>query len=185
MADFEKSLPLVYKAEYNNDPEMALTQVQGEEFITYKGINRKAWPTWAGWQIIDSYIKSKGSIKEASPFCNQDQNLENLVKMFYKKNFWDANSLDQIIPQHTADEIFTTSVLAGVKIAAKLAQRVIGVVDDGEIGPKTIAALNAFDASLMDKDYDDEEIKYYKSLIAANPKFAIYEKGWINRALAV
>jgi lysozyme family protein len=93
--------------------------------------------------------------------------------------------LDSIIPQHTADEIFTTSVLAGVKVAAKLAQRVIGVVDDGEIGPKTIAALNAYNASLMNKNYDDEEIKYYKSLISANPKFAIYEKGWINRAVAV
>ena len=185
MASFEKSLPLVYKAEYNNNPKLALTQVTGEDFITYKGINRKAWPAWAGWQIIDTYIKSKGSIKGASTFCNLDQTLEGLVKVFYKKNFWDTNSLDSIIPQHTADEIFTTGVLVGVKTAAKFAQRVLGLVDDGAIGPKTIAALNAYNASLMDKNYDDEEIKYYKSLIAAKPKFAIYEKGWINRAVAI
>lgn len=185
MASFEKSLPLVYKAEYNNNPKKALVQVQGEDFMTYKGINRKAWPAWKGWSLIDVYIKKFGSLSLASPLCDVDPKLEEMVKLFYKVNFWDVNSLDKVIPQDTADEIFTTGVLVGVKIAAKFAQRVIGVVDDGEIGPKTIAALNAYDARLMDKKYDDEEIKYYMSLIKAKPKFKIYEKGWKNRAVAI
>ena len=53
MADFKEGLKLVYKVEYNNDPKKALHQVKGETFITYKGINRKAWPKWEGWVIID------------------------------------------------------------------------------------------------------------------------------------
>ncbi len=185
MASYEKSLPLVYKAEYNNDPKQALAQVPGESFITYKGINRKAWPAWAGWKIIDGYITKMGSVKAASTTCNADQTLEELVHTFYKKNFWDANSLDSIIPQHTADEIFTTSVLVSPKMAAKFAQRVLGLVDDGAIGPKSIAALNTYSESLFDKQYDTTEEAYYHSLIVSNPKFAIYEKGWNNRAVAV
>ena len=185
MASFEKSLPLVYKAEYNNNPKKALVQVQGEDFMTYKGINRKAWPTWKGWSIIDVYIKKFGTLALASPLCDVDPKLEELVKTFYKVNFWDRNKLDSIIPQHTADEIFTTSVLVGVEISAKFAQRVLGLVDDGIIGPKTIEALNKFDATLFDKKYDDAEIQYYLNLIKAKPKFKIYEKGWKNRAVAI
>lgn len=185
MASYEKSLPLVYKAEYNNDPKQALAQVKGEAFITYKGINRKAWPAWDGWKIIDLHIQEKGSIKAASTICDADQVLEGMVKVFYKKNFWDANSLDSIIPQHTADEIFTTSVLVSPKMAAKFAQRVLGLVDDGAIGPKSIQALNSFSESLFDKQYDNTEEAYYHSLIVSNPKFAIYKNGWDNRAVAV
>lgn len=185
MASFEKSLPLVYKAEYNNNPKKALVQVKGEDFMTYKGINRKAWPSWKGWAIVDVYIKKFGSLVLASPLCDVDPKLEALVHSFYKTNFWDRNKLDQITNQHMADEIFSTSVLVGVEIGAKFAQRVIGVTPDGDIGPKSIAALNNYDARLFDKTYDDEEIKYYMNLIHAKPKFKIYEKGWKNRAVAI
>jgi hypothetical protein len=186
MADFKLGLSLVYKAEYNNNPKKALHQVKGEEFMTYKGINRKAWPSWAGWKLIDGHLGEPAKITEAiSVICNNDTELEALVYSFYKKNFWDKNSLDKIIPQHTADEIFTTSVLTSPSTAAKFAQKIIGVAIDGAIGPVSIKKLNEFDSSLFDKKYDQEEINHYLALIAAKPKFKIYEKGWKNRAVAV
>ena len=186
MANFLEGLKLVYKAEYNNDPKKALHQVKGEDFLTYKGINRKAWPSWEGWNIIDSYLKANGnSIAKASPICNADTKLETLVQVFYKKNFWDPNKLDILTHQHTADEIFTTGVLTHPKTAAKFAQKVIGVAIDGSFGPITIKKLNEFDWKLFDKKYDEVEVDHYMALIKANPKFKLYENGWKNRAVLV
>jgi lysozyme family protein len=185
MANFNEGLKLVYKAEYNNDPKKALHQVQGEEFMTYKGINRKAWPNWEGWKIIDKYITEHKVLSKASPFCDADPELEKLTQIFYKKYFWNPNKLDQLTYQHTADEIFTTGVLTHPKTAAKFAQKVVGLAIDGVIGPVSIKKLNEFDWKLFDKKYDEAEINHYMDLIKANSKFKQYEKGWKNRAVAI
>lgn len=185
MADFKEGLKLVYKAEYENNPKKALHQVKGETFITYKGINRKAWPNWEGWAIIDKYIKEQGTIAKASPLCNSDSVLEAMVQKFYKTNFWNPNKLDQLIHQHTADEIFTTGILTHPKTAAKFAQTVVGLAVDGSIGPISIKKLNEYSWELFDKQYDQVEIGHYMDLIKANAKFKMYEKGWKNRAVAI
>jgi hypothetical protein len=186
MADFKTSLALIYKVEYNNNPKKALHQVKGEDFITYKGINRKAWPNWAGWKIIDTYLNGAPKVTEAiSVQCNNDSELEEMVLQFYRVNFWNKNSLDKINSQHIADEIFVSSVLTHPRTAAKFAQKVIGVPVDGAIGPITIKKLNEYDVALFDKKYDQEEINHYVELIAQKPKFKIYEKGWKNRAVIV
>lgn len=51
---------------------------------TYRGIARKFHPTWSGWKFIDAK-KAKGAIKYKTIFLE----LEEPVKSFYKRNFWD------------------------------------------------------------------------------------------------
>ena len=88
---------------------------------------------------------------------------------FYKKNYWDSINLNYIESQKVCDEMFMFGVNCGIKQAVKLAQRVVGVADDGVIGNQTIQAINNYDESDFDREFDIEEMKYYDSIIQKNP----------------
>ena len=107
------------------------------------------------------------------------------VKMFYKKNFWDRMRLDEITDQHKANEMFVFGVNAGCGRSVRLAQLVVGTVADGLIGPNTIAAINSYDVDEFDREFDEEEIKYYEAIVRNNPEKKIFLNGWKNRAKAV
>ena len=63
-----------------------------------------------------------------------------------------------------------------------MAQRLIGVEDDGIVGNGTITALNAFDERVFDEEYDLLEQAYYMNLISRHPELEVNEKGWIRRS---
>lgn len=52
MSDINKALVFVFKLEYNNNPDKALEQVQGEDFLTYKGLQERDDTDFAGWKKI-------------------------------------------------------------------------------------------------------------------------------------
>lgn len=186
MADFNTALPVLFTLEFSNNPKLALEQVPGEDFITWCGITRRDEGDFPGWSIIDQYItKYNGITKDCSAEAYSNKDLLAMTAKFYKAKYWDIAKLDEIVSQHTAEEIFTTGVLCGVKIGIKLAQKVAGVTDDGVMGPKSIAAINSCDVSFFDKAFDDAEITRYKMLVEKNPKFQMYLKGWTNRAYLV
>ena len=55
---------------------------------------------------------------------------------------------------------------------------------DGIVGPKTIAAINRMDTELFIAQYTIARIKHYLDLANSDPKrYAIYLRGWLNRAM--
>lgn len=50
----------------------------------YIGINRKEFPKWEGWKIINKYKESGVDIKEI-----QDERLDTLVRNFYYLKYLD------------------------------------------------------------------------------------------------
>lgn len=50
----------------------------------YIGINRKEYPKWAGWKIINNYKEQNIDVKDIV-----DEQLETLVKNFYYLKFLD------------------------------------------------------------------------------------------------
>jgi len=137
-----------------------------EQAETYAGIYRKAHPEWEGWRYID-----KG---EMPPF--------ELVEKFYYENFY--KPFEGIESEKIKDILFETAVNVGVKQAVKLAQRVLGVKTDGILGPKTLSALNSVNPEEFIKDFTLARIAFYTALANKNPKrYALYLRGWINRAL--
>lgn len=185
MADFDKSFKKVLMMEFS-DKKNALHKNQGENGLTYMGIYQSAYPNWIGWSQIETILKKhNGDIKKASIECYDDTVLYSAVGMFYDKEFYSKMKLNYINSQKIVDEMFCGGVNYGVKIAIKLAQRVIGVLDDGMIGQQTIKALNSFNDVIFDVEFDKLEIKHYESLVAKNPNFERFIKGWRNRALAV
>lgn len=100
---------------------------------TYRGIARNFHPTWPGWAFVD---QQPDPIPRGTIFPE----LEPAVHAFYREHFWDAIHGDDLLPR-TAIALFDWAVNSGEGSPAKFVQRLVGAKVDGDIGPKTIAAL--------------------------------------------
>lgn len=160
MAIFELAIDKTLKWEggYSNDPDD-----NGGE--TYRGISRVHNPNWDGWAEIDA-IEDK---EEGDIFPQ----LEDNVRAYYKKHYWDKIRLNEIADQRTAGFLFDFYVHSGAN-AVKQAQHVAGTTVDGIMGHLTRTAINKkqgmFDLLKV------KRIAYLRSL--NKPK---YINGWLNR----
>lgn len=184
MASINEAWKKVVSLEFNS-PSNALHFNPGEKGYTFMGIYQFAHPHWLGWNTVLATIKRTGSLAEASKILYNDGVLIELVKAFYKTEFWDKMKLDLVDSQHTAEEIMVLGVNAGIGIAIKTAQSVVGATVDGDIGPNTLKKLNEFDPIVFDNEFDKAEIKHYEHLVSINPNFTKFINGWKNRAVAV
>ena len=133
---------------------------------TYAGIARNKNPQWGGWAFIDA--------KETPP--------TELVREFYKANFWDRIKGDELNPA-IAQSIFNFAVNAGVSVAVKLAQIVAKTAPDGVIGAKTITALNGMSEDLFIAHYALAKIARYRDIVQRDRTQIKFMLGWLNRAL--
>lgn len=103
---------------------------------TYAGVARNMWPKWEGWKIVDKYkpLKHNQKIK--------DVELESMVKLFYKRNFWDKIGGDAIDDQEVAFKLYDFAVTSGQPRSIKNIQEVLGIPATGVIDSKTIEAIN-------------------------------------------
>ena len=185
MAKIEEALNILYKLEFSNESDV-LEQNATENGWTFMGIYQGAFPQLDLWKVIRQKMQQyNGDMKLVGSMLYNNPQVREMVAAFYKKEFWDKAKLDDVVSQQVANEIFIAGVNMGMKKAVMLAQRLVGVTQDGVAGPKTIAAINKFDDEVFDETYDMLENDYYEAVIAANPSKRIYAKGWRNRAAAV
>ena len=146
---------------------------------TYKGISRLNFPNWSGWSIVDTVKetnpKSIDSVLKANP------HMKELVESFYKANFWDKIQGDRISSQEVANNIFDFAVNSGVSRASKYAQNVVGAVQDGQIGNKSIEAINAMNAVTFVKVYKRNRQNFLNKIVENNPSQIRFLAGWTNR----
>ena len=134
---------------------------------TYAGIARNAWPKWAGWASID--------VGDTPP--------AEMVRGFYRSNFWTPLRLEEVQSQDVARTLFDFAVNAGTGTAAKLAQIVVGATPDGKMGPKTLAALNNYDADLFLARYALAKLARYEQIITRDSSQRGFLLGWVRRVL--
>lgn len=159
---------VAYERMISNEGGYKLTSVENDRGgQTYAGISRNRWPDWAGWKDID-----KGSTPASE-----------LVRAFYKQNFWFPIQGEHIDAQAIASNLFDFAVNAGPKTAIKLAQIVVGVTPDGVIGNKTLSALNSIDRSLFVAYYALAKITRYRDIVTKDRSQSKFLLGWINRTL--
>ena len=170
MATFETSYHITEMMEggYSNN-----AKDKGGE--TYKGISRQFYPNWKGWQFIYKKVKP---ISRNTVFPE----LEQSVKDFYKKNFWEKLRAYKM-GQNLANQLFDFAVHSGVSTASKYLQIVCNSQNRHPdvvviIGNKTLLAVyNLPDSSLAEKLLQSREI-FIQKLAVQYPEF---KKGWINR----
>lgn len=75
---------------------------------------------------------------------------------------------------------------SGPRQAVLFAQRLAGTVDDGVVGPATVAAyaawVNRVGWEEATRAVNKMRLAFYDAIIARNPQREIYRKGWANRA---
>lgn len=139
--------------------------------MTYAGIARNMNPDWAGWSIIDA---------GGTPPTD-------MVRDFYRTGYWQPIMGDEIKSQEIACSIFNfavnTSARKRPKVAVSLAQIVVGAAPDGSFGPKTLAAINAFDPKLFEALYALAKIARYRDIVVRDRSQIKFLIGWINRTL--
>ena len=118
-----------------------------------------------------------GGEKEMKDLTKED------VEPIYKKNYWDRVKGDDL-PEGLDLCIFDFAVNAGPGRAAKFLQKLIGVTQDGGIGPQTLGALQSaigedvrIQTREMIEKYQNERHNYYQSLST----FETFGRGWTRR----
>lgn len=158
---------------------------------TYRGIARKRWQDWDGWQIVDR-------LKKESDFpqnLETDPDLGNLVVKFYHDSFWTAINGDAIQQQEIADELYDTGVNMGTGFAVKILQNSLNILnknqqlykdiaEDGKLGQGTLGAISALlgtrKLELLLKVMNVAQGCKYLQLLQ-DPSQEAFALGWFNR----
>jgi lysozyme family protein len=103
----------------------------------------------------------------------------NDVGPLYKRRYWDKVQGDEL-PSGVDYVVFDAAINSGAGRAAKWLQACVGVEPDGGIGPKTLAAVAAFEGDLVD-DYSKRRLSFLMDL----PHWGTFGKGWGRRVAEV
>lgn len=98
------------------------------------------------------------------------------AKAIYKARYWDKVRADEL-PEGVRFAMMDYAVNSGPAAAVKALQRVLGVSDDGVIGPATIAAANAVDGYRLAARLNGHRLRFMTGL----PTWPTFGKGWARR----
>lgn len=97
-----------------------------------------------------------------------------------KGGFWDKCWADQIRSQAVAEIIVDWCVNSGIGMIKKV-QGIVGTRQDGVMGPKTLAAINAAKAQLLHFNIKAARAAYYETIVRNRPANMTFYDGWLNR----
>ena len=92
--------------------------------------------------------------------------------------------LVELESQNVANKLLDMGVNMGVHQAAVYAQRAARVAEDGAIGVKTLAAINAANPIAYYQALCELSAAHYRHVAAVNPAQAVNLAGWMKRAEA-
>lgn len=114
------------------------------------------------------------------PVAVQSLTEEETLDIYYEV-FWKPIRGDTLPGQEFANLMLATSVHTGVPRAVKILQRLLGVDQDGVLGPKTLAAAIEFGRTLP-AVFASAVWQFYEHLAAVNPKMYLDDlPGWRGR----
>jgi len=124
-------------------------------------------------------------LSDLSPASIRQLKLD-VAKNLYKKYFWERYQYGQISDQSIATKCLDVCVNLGPR-ANKMAQRAATAsghpaTDDGVLGPKSFAAINACEPQIWLQAMVDEQMAYYLAIVAKNPGLRVFLRGWTKRA---
>ena len=133
--------------------------------MTNLGVTKKVWEEWVGHDVDEAAMRA------LTP---------EIVGPMYKAKYWDKIKGDDL-PSGVDYAVFDAAVNSGPGRAAKWLQSCVGVEPDGGIGPKTLAAVAAFDPADLVEDYAKRRLSFLMDL----PHWDTFGKGWGRRVAAV
>jgi lysozyme family protein len=154
--NFEESLKMILHHEglfsaHPSDPGGA----------TMRGVTQAVYEDWVDRPVTEDEMKSL-TVADVTPI--------------YKQNYWDRVKADDL-PSGVDFAVFDLAVNGGVGRGAKMLQAVVGVKQDGGIGPQTLAAVANMDAVDIIYNYTARREDFYRSLST----FDTFGRGWLRR----
>jgi lysozyme family protein len=164
VADISKLAPIVAKWEggYVNDPN-------DRGGATNMGV------TIGTWRAVGYDKDGDGDIDA--------QDIKLLNKTDFQavlKKYWDRWQADKINNQSIAN-ILVDWVWGSGKWGIVIPQRILGLKQDGVVGPKTLGAVNDADPDSLFNIIFAARIKFLNDIVANNPSQKKFIKGWLNR----
>lgn len=98
------------------------------------------------------------------------------AKAIYLRDFWQRARCDEL-PPAIAFLVFDCAVNSGIGQAIRFLQRALGVADDGQIGPMTIAAVGRVDAESLAARFCGQRLEFMTKLTT----WDVFGKGWARR----
>ena len=122
------------------------------------------------WGITERVARAHGFTGDMRTLTRDE------AKRIYRADYWEPVRADELPPQVRYD-VFDGAVNSGVKQSVKWLQRAVGVTDDGIIGPKTLAAVNAMNPDRVAKRYNGHRLRFMKDL----KNWPSFSRGWADR----
>lgn len=137
------------------------------KYLGHTGWHTNKGITYATWKSIF------GSNNDMRFLRMKDEDFEIVLKKLY----WDRWKADNIENQAVAN-ILVDWVWASGVWGIKYPQRLLGVKDDGIVGPKTLEAVNKAGKSLIPKLMEARR-NHFRNIGKGSQ--AVFLKGWLNR----
>jgi lysozyme family protein len=159
MDNSDRAIPkiLVHEGGYVNDP-------RDPGGATNKGITIATFRR---------YVKPSGTIADLKALTTAQ------AVIIYKHQYWDAVSADRL-PAGVDYAVADFAVNSGPSRAAKYLQDIVGVAQDGKIGPATIAAVNAANPAAVINHLCDDRLAFMKR-IKGGKLWKTFGRGWQRR----
>lgn len=111
-----------------------------------------------------------------------EQITQRLARMIYDLMFWKQPGFDKLdCDENLAELLFDTGVNHGTVMAVTLVQRVVGVNDDGILGPITRRAVNTYGFRKLFIDLLATRIEFYGRIVQGDSSQAVFITGWLRR----
>lgn len=100
------------------------------------------------------------------------------AKEIYRKAFWQRAKCGQFLGA-VSFQLFDAAVNHGIGNAIRMLQRAVGVLDDGVVGTKTLAAINKMTLDDVLILFIAERLEFFTNLA----KFTDFGRGWARRVV--
>lgn len=121
-----------------------------------------------------------GVAQKANPQISvYDLDLDGAMDVYYNL-YWLKGSCDKLNPTIALIH-FDGCVNHGIGRANKFLQRAVGAVEDGQIGPKTLRAVNEMDPVELVEALASIREDFYNRIVQRDPSQQMFLKGWMRR----
>jgi lysozyme family protein len=171
MANYLNIVPLIKQFEggLSKNPQDKAANYpvpDGSTYHTNKGI------TWRVWESLFGPLQP--SI--FGWYNMTDANWEYI----FKKLYWDKFKGDQINSQKIADILANWVWMSGSYTPVKNLQYILGITQDGQFGPITLAALNNSDQTDTYNKLKGLQTAFFNNL-GNQTQYTTFKTGWLNR----
>src|SRR5690606_36971563 len=119
-----------------------------------------------------AYVKPGGTVEDLKRITDEQ------VATVYYRHYWAAVNA-AALPSGIDYAVFDFAVNSGPARAAKYLQAVLGVEQDGRVGPKTIAAAKARDDRDVINRLCDERLAFLKRITSGGKRlWDTFGRGW-------